>query len=421
MKLIELKKNIWDAKKASTCLLTLTSAQRKNVLMRLAELLTKNTKKIITANRNDILMAERYGKVASFIERLSLDEKKITAMVKTIHTIARQKDILFKTLEQHDRPNGLLIKKGRFPLGLISIIYESRPNVTIDAFTLAFKSGNALLLKGGKEIRYTNVALVALIRKALTSERVDLNIVKNISGLDKKLSIELMRNTLIDCLIPRGGKNLITFVRNHARVPIIITGASVVHTYVDASGEIESAVRIILNSKTRCVSICNALDVLLLHKNVHVAVLQLLAKELEKKHVEIRADKRSYDMLQTSNYPYLKHAGANDFDTEFLDYVLAVRVVNNFDEAIKHISKHSLGHSEAIITRTKKHAEYFLRHVDAACLYVNTSTQFSDGGEIGLGGEIGISTQKLHARGPFGATELTTYKYLIESHGAIRK
>ncbi|MEK7127298.1 MAG: aldehyde dehydrogenase family protein, partial [Patescibacteria group bacterium] len=172
---------------------------------------------------------------------------------------------------------------------------------------------------------------------------------------------------------------------------------------------------------TRRVSICNALDVLLLHKNVYVAVLQLLTKELAKKHVEIRADKRSYDILQTSNYPYLKHAKVSDFDTEFLDYVLAVKIVNNFNEALKHISKHSLGHSEAIITRTKKHAEEFLRHVDAACLYVNTSTQFSDGEEFGLGGEIGISTQKLHTRGPFGASELTTYKYLVRSHGAIRK
>ena len=259
MKLTELKKNILDAKKASTCLLILTKTQRRNVLLRLAELLTKNTQKIITANRKDILMAERYGKTASFIERLSIDDKKITAMVKTIRTIAHKKDILFKTLEQHRRPNGLLIKKVRFPLGLVGIIYESRPNVTIDTFTLAFKSGNALLLKGGKEIRCTNVALITLIRKALASEHVNQNIVKDIRGLDKKLSIELMRNTLIDCLIPRGGKNLITFVKNYARVPVIITGASVVHTYVDASGEIESAVRIIINSKTRRVSICNAL------------------------------------------------------------------------------------------------------------------------------------------------------------------
>lgn len=421
MKLNELKKNIADAKQASTSLLVLTARQRRRVLLRLAELLIKNIQRIITANRKDIHAAERYGKTVSFIERLSLDKKKITAMAAATRAIARRRDILFETLEQRRRPSGLLIKKVRFPFGLIAIIYESRPNVTVDAFTLAFKSGNGLLLKGGKEIRFTNNALVALIRQALATEQINTNVIRDFSGLDKRFTVELIRNTSIDCLIPRGGQGLIAFVKNYACVPVIITGASVVHTYVDASGKIKLAARIILNAKTRRVSICNALDVILLHRNVYVAMLQLLAHDLAKKQVEIRADQRSYKALRKRDYPYLKHARASDFDTEFLDYIVAVKVVDNFVEAMRHISKHSLGHSEAIITQSKKHADEFFRRIDAACLYLNTSTQFSDGGEFGLGGEIGISTQKFHARGPFGAAELTTYKYLVQSHGAIRK
>ncbi|MDD4989322.1 MAG: glutamate-5-semialdehyde dehydrogenase [Candidatus Pacebacteria bacterium] len=421
MTLQELKQNITDAKKASFSLLVLTAKERQNVLLRLSELLIKNTQEIIAANREDIRLSKQEGKEASFIERLSLNEEKIHAMADSARLIANEPDFLFETLEKRTRPSGLSIKKVRFPLGLIAIIYESRPNVTIDSFVLSFKSGNALLLKGGKEIQSTNRTLVALIYEALQAERIDTGIVKNLDGVDRKISIELMRNSLIDCLIPRGGKNLIDFVKKYARVPVIITGASVVHTYVDSDVEIDKAVRIIQNAKTRRVSICNALDVILLHQDIYRDVLQKLSQDLVEKKVEIRADKRSYSVLEKSHYPYLKKAGAKDFDTEFLDYILAVKIVNDFVEALEHISKHSLGHSEAIITRSKKHAEQFFRDIDAACLYLNTSTQFSDGGEFGMGGEIGISTQKLHARGPFAATELTTYKYLVESKGAIRK
>ncbi|MDD5050233.1 MAG: glutamate-5-semialdehyde dehydrogenase [Candidatus Pacebacteria bacterium] len=417
----ELKKNIADAKRASTSLLILTALERREVLLKLAELLERNSGRIIVLNQKDISIAKQNGKADSFIERLSLDKNKIIAMANATRAVAKQQDILFKTLEQRRRPNGLLIKKVRFPLGLVAMIYESRPNVTIDAFTLSFKSGNALLLKGGKEILFTNKILVRLIHEALATRHIDTNVVKNLSGLDKKFVIELMSNPSIDCLIPRGGKNLIDFVRKYARVPVIVTGASVVHTYVDSDANIESATRIILNAKMRRVSICNALDVVLLHRKVYAQMLRKLGPDLAEKRVQIRADRRSFDVLKKSRYPYLKHALAKDFDTEFLDYVLAIKVVNNFEEALQHISEHSLGHSEAIITRSKKHAEVFFRTIDAACLYLNTSTQFSDGGEFGMGGEIGISTQKLHARGPFSALELTTYKYLVKSDGAIRK
>lgn len=421
MNLNNLKKEIARAKKASTSLLSLTAQERRGVLAKLADALTKNSLMIIEANKKDVREAERSGKPTSFIERLSLDEKKILGMSESVRTIADAKDVLFETLEETRRPSGLHIKKVRFPLGLVAMIYESRPNVTIEAFAIAFKSGNALLLKGGKEICHTNKALIALIHKALTEEHVHTDSVKDVSGLEKELTLELMQNTAIDCLIPRGGHGLIAFVKEHARVPVIITGASVVHTYIDKSADITDAVRIIVNAKTRRVSICNALDVALVHKDVSSEVLGLLAVELSKRNVEIRADAESYRILKQCGYVHLTRAKKADFDTEFLDYVLAVKIVGDFEGAMQHIETHSLGHSEAIVTRSKKQTEEFFLRIDAACLYVNTSTQFSDGGEFGLGGEIGVSTQKLHARGPFATAELTTYKYLVESDGAVRK
>ena len=421
MKLNELKKNIAAAKSAASGLLDLTSRQRKNVLLSLARLIKSQTKKIIQANKNDIMAARRNGKTDSFIERLSLDEKKINSIAETATIIAKSKDNLFETIRRYRRPSGLMIKKVRYPLGLIAIIYESRPNVTIDAFILTFKSGNAVLLRGGKEIRGTNAILVKLIKQALKTEKINVKIVQDYSGLARGLSFELMQNKNIDCLIPRGGKELIDSVVLNAKIPIIITGASVVHTYVDADANIGLAGKIILNAKTRRVSICNALDVVLLHRLIYKKALKVMAQDLAEKNVGIRADRLSYKLLGSLGYPKLKKVKSRDFDTEFLDYILAVKVVNNFSEAITHISRHSLGHSEAIITRSKKQAQQFFHHIDAACLYLNTSTQFSDGGEFGMGSEIGISTQKLHARGPFAAAELTTYKYLVESNGATRE
>ncbi|MDP3645567.1 MAG: glutamate-5-semialdehyde dehydrogenase [bacterium] len=421
MEKTELQKQIALAKKASNELLGITAKQRSQALMRLADLLEKETQSIIAANLKDIRASKQRGLSSSFSERLTLNPKQVISMARAVRAIARRRDIVFETLERRKRPNGLLIKKVRFPLGLIAIVYESRPNVTIDAFALAFKSGNAVLLKGGREIQHTNSMLVALIRKSLVAEGINSSAVQDVSRLDHTQTTLLMRDQDIDCLIPRGGKKLINLVVKNARVPVIITGASVVHTYVDASADPAVAVRVVLNAKTRRVSICNALDVLLIHRRIAVSMLAHLASELAAKQVEIRADEQSYKMLREQNYPHLKRAQKKDFDTEFLDYVLAIKIVSDFHEAMCHIAEHSLGHSEAIITKSKKQAEEFFRRVDAACLYWNTSTQFSDGGEFGLGGEIGISTQKLHARGPFAAKELTTYKYLIESNGAVRK
>lgn len=416
-----LEKTIKQTKTASTKLLDLTAKQRSAVLLALAKSLLYHTGTIIRANQKDLAAAKRANKAESFIERLSLDKSKITAMADSLKQIAVQPDKLFKTIKQTKRPSGLKIKKVIYPLGLIAMIYESRPNVTIDAFALSFKSGNAVILKGGKEIANTNKILVGLIKHSLAKFKINQNIISDLSAISREDTLALIQNEQIDCLIPRGGQGLIEFVKTNAKIPLIITGASVVHTYVDESADLDMAKKIILNAKTRRVSICNALDVILLHKNIYQNILNLIAPGLAEKNVEIRADKKSFAILKKLNYHNLKLAADKDFDTEFLDYILAVKVVDGFSDALKHIQAHSLGHSEAIVTRNKKQAHEFFKKIDAACLYLNTSTQFSDGGEFGLGGEIGISTQKLHARGPFAHEELTTYKYLTESNGTVRK
>jgi len=417
----ELGEKIGSAKKASASLLHLNAKQRKAVLVSLAKSVDQNIKRLISANSKDAKKARKEHKSPSFIERLSFDVKKIKSLCDSIREIANAKDFLFETLEEKNRPSGLRIRKVRFPLGLLSVIFESRPNVTLDAFVLSFKSGNAVIFKGGKEIIETNNILVKIIRNVLRKHKINANIIQDVSGMDRKFTLNLIQDSRIDCLIPRGGKNLIEFVKKNATVPIIETGASVVHSYVDASAELDLAAKVVLNAKLRRVSICNALDVLIVHKKTAKKLIEKIANELSLKNVELLADQKSYNILKKIAYPGLKRAANHDFDTEFLDYILAVKIVGGFEEALEHIKRHSLGHSEAIITRDNKQVEKFFREIDAACLYLNTSTQFSDGGEFGMGGEIGISTQKLHTRGPFSYRELTTYKYLVESGGATRK
>lgn len=417
----ELHKKIAAAKKASTCLFDLDSSTRKKVLLNLSSELIKRAQEIISANKKDIADAQKNNKSENFIERLTLNQKNILLMAGSIKKIARKKDILFEKLEERIMPSGIKIQKIRVPLGLVGIIFESRPNVTIDAFALTFKSGNGVILKGGKEIKHTNAKLISIIRKILAANKISPQLIQDIGGIDRNLTKDFVSNKMIDCLIPRGGKNLIDLVKNNAKIPIIITGASVVHTYIDESADLNLAQKVIFNAKTRRVSICNALDVVLLHEKIYKKFLSLIKEKLAAKNVELRADKKSYAFLEKLKYPNLKSVRETDFDSEFLDYILAVKIVKNFSQALKHIKKHGLGHSEAIITKSDSQAKNFFKQVDAACLYLNTSTQFSDGGEFGLGGEIGISTQKLHARGPFAFRELTTYKYIVSSKGAIRK
>ena len=411
---------IAKAKKASSSLLDLSAKQRTTVLKDLATHLKKNERVILQANEKDIKNAHAHDVNESFIERLALDHKKILGMHNATKHVAIAPDVLYELLEKSTQPSGITIQKKRYPLGVISIVYESRPNVTVDAFAMAFKSGNAVILKGGKEIYHTNKAIVTIIRSILKKHSINSHIIQDLSAIPREHMLHILSDERIDCLIPRGGKGLIDFVKKHATIPIIITGASVVHTYVDNEADIDLAVNVILNAKTRRVSICNALDTVLLHRDIYKDFLSRFISALHDIELNIHADTPTHTYLTKLSYPHLTRATAEDFDTEFLDMILAIKTVNSLDDAIAHIHKHSLGHSEAIITQNTKHVQKFFQQIDAACLYHNTSTQFSDGGEFGMGGEIGISTQKLHARGPFAYKELTTYKYLITSRGSIR-
>lgn len=420
MTIAKIRTIIRDAKGAQESLLVLSPEQRKQVLLSLSRSLERNTSLILRENNKDVHAASTHGLSSAFIDRLTLDGPKLSSIASSLREIAKLPELLFETLESRTMSSGIAIKKVRVPLGLLAVIYESRPNVTIDAFGMAFKSGNSILLKGGEEIRNTNHIFERLIRESLRKGKIDERIVYDLSMIARETSRELMENPRIDCLIPRGGKSLIETVRNLAKVPVIITGASVVHTFVDANADVALAVRVVANAKTRRVSICNALDVLLVHSAVARPFLERLSSKLLKEKVELRADPRSFVVLNDLQYPFLKKALKADFDTEFLDYILAVKIVDTPSEAFEHIKQHSLGHSECIITNNSRLAERFFREIDAACIYWNTSTQFSDGKEFGLGGEMGISTQKLHARGPFAYRELTTWKYQIESTGAVR-
>jgi len=431
----ELQEKIKKAKESSFELLNIDSKIRKKVLLDLSSEIIINQNKILSANQIDIKNARIAKKLESFIERLSFSESKIKDLAKSVQNVARLKDLVGEVIEKRKRPNGMNLKKIKTPLGFIAIIYESRPNVTVDAFCLAFKSGNAVILKGGKEIQNTNNILIRIIRKVLKKYKINENIILDISGVNRKLGEEIFVNQNIDCLIPRGGKSLINFVRNNAQIPVIITGASVVHIFVDKSADISLASNVVFNSKMRRVSICNTLDTLLLDKKIYIKFLEkFISMSMRtqnfahlKKYLslddllEIRADNLSFSVLKKLKYKKLKKLKLSDYDTEFLDYIMSIKVVDNIDQALEHIRRHSLGHSEAIITKSIDNKNKFFREIDSACLYHNTSTQFGDGGEFGLGAEIGISTQKLHARGPFAYESLFTYKYVIESNGLIRK
>jgi len=419
---IDIEKNILRTKQSSKSLLNLTKEDRKKILLDLAKYITKKKKSILKENAKDVKHAVANGSAKSFVERLSLDEDAIKLICDSVRQIALGEDNLFETMSKTVQNSGITIQKKCFPLGLVVIIYESRPNVTVDAFAATFKSGNAVILKGGKEIVNTNKIFITLIRDILNKNHISEMIVQDFSGIKRDNMKLLIENENIDCLIPRGGKKLIEYIKNNAKIPVIITGASVVHAYIDADVDLKKALDVIINSKMRRVSICNALDVIVIHKDISENFLSVFVKALYKLDaLEIRADKKSFSILKTLGYQKLKKALYDDFDTEFLSMTIAVCIVDSLDDAIAHIQKHSLGHSEVIITKDTDSAQRFFQDIDSACLYLNTSTQFSDGGEFGMGGEIGISTQKLHARGPFSYKELTTYKYIVDSEGSIRK
>jgi len=409
------------AKKAAPSLASASNETRSLALRLMAEELINETEKILDANKIDIKAAE--GRISPVMtDRLRLDEKRIRGMADGILDVAALPDPLSKTISSSVRPNGLEIKKVPVPLGLIAIIYESRPNVTSDAAALCIKSGNACILRGGKEAFNSSFAITCALKKGLERAGLDSDLVFLVEDTTRASSYELMNAVgYVDALIPRGGAGLINACIENAKVPCIQTGTGICHIYVDKDADLSMAVSIVNNAKTSRPSVCNAAECCIVHREIASSFLPLLKEELVDKRiekglvpVELRLDEYAGGVI--SGTP----AGECDFDTEFLDYILAVKTVGSTEEAVGHIALHSTHHSESIITENTTEAEKFLNLVDSAAVYWNASTRFTDGGEFGLGCEMGISTQKLHARGPMGLEELTSYKYIIKGNGQIR-
>lgn len=405
-----------SARTASRKIALLSTAQKNEILLKIADALEASAEKIVAENAKDIVEAEKQH-VGAMIDRLLLTEDRIKGIANDVRNVASLHDFVGEVISETTRPNGLKIQEVRVPLGVIAMIYESRPNVTVDAATLALKSGNAIILKGGKEAAFSNRILVQMLQEVLEKYgiRDAVQLLDNATREDTKALMEAKGK--VDLLIPRGGKGLIDFVTKNAQVPVIETGASVVHTFIDESANLEMAKNIVVNEKTRRVSVCNALDTLLVHENIAEKFLEILIPALKKYEVEIHADESAGAYIRAYNYTPLRDT---DFDTEWLDYKMSIRIVKNLDEALEHIQAHSLGHSESIVTEDQKNAERFLQEVDAACVYHNTATTFSDGAQFGLGAEMGISTQKLHARGPFALKALTSTKWVVRGNGQIR-
>lgn len=404
-------------KKASTGLTLLDDAQRSKVLTTLAGLLRQTIPQIVQENTKDLnLMAKDDPKY----DRLLLTEKQINGIADDVEQVASLPTPVGSVLEQRVMPNGLELQKITVPLGVVAVIYESRPNVTIDVFTLCFKAGNACILKGGKEAEHSNAFLVSLIHQALQLHGIDINAVYLLPPEREATQVLLGAVSFVDVCIPRGSQALINFVREHAKIPVIETGAGIVHTYFDLSGSVQKGRLIIENAKTRRVSVCNALDTLIIHEQCRSKLPELVELLADKK-VELFADARSYEVLKITYPEHLLHlAKEEDFGVEYLSYKMSIKTVDSLDEAVCHIMHYTSGHSEAIITEDKDAINYFMNHVDAAALYANASTAFTDGGQFGMGAEIGISTQKLHARGPMGLHALTSYKWLVFGDGQVR-
>lgn len=395
----------------------MTTEEKNRGLIAVAKSLCANKSMIMEANAKDIKMGEKKGMHPGLLDRLKLTDDRIEAMADGLIQIANLPDPIGEVMDTFDRPNGLKIEKRRVPLGVIGIIYESRPNVTADAFGLCFKTGNAVILKGGSDALSSNMAITEVIRESLKSEGINQNAIQLINSTDRAVTSEFMKmNQYVDVLIPRGGAGLIRSVVENSTVPVIETGTGNCHIYVDETADIEMAVKIIVNAKTQRIGVCNACESLVIHKNIAEKFLPVLGETLKEKNVEMRGDQ------QVKTYiPDCVEAVEEDYGKEYLDYILSMKIVSDIDEAIAHINKYNTKHSEAIITQDEIRAEKFLNEVDAACVYVNASTRFTDGFEFGFGAEIGISTQKLHARGPMGLKELSSYKYVVKGFGQIRQ
>lgn len=405
-----------NAVEAKSSLQRLTTEEKNQALRASAEALKKATDKLLAANEKDYETAKESGMAEGLLDRLKLTPQRIEAMAEGLLQIADLPDPVGEVMEDFDRPNGLHIEKVRVPMGVIGIICEARPNVTVDAFGLGFKTGNAVILKGGTAAFHSNMAITEVIREALAAKRINENAFQLIENNDRAVTTAFMRlKSHIDLLIPRGGAGLIRSVVENSTVPVIETGTGNCHIFVDETADLDEAVAIIINAKTQRIGVCNACESLLIHEKIADRFLPLLGKALSEKQVEIRGD----DTVR-KNIPEAVPVTEEDYGREYLDLIVSAKTVGSLEEAIAHINRYNTGHSDAILTQDKAHAEKFLQEVDAACVYVNASTRFTDGFEFGFGAEIGISTQKLHARGPMGLKELTSYKYRITGEGQVR-
>lgn len=406
-------------KNAKTAARTLaTAGEQKNIaLMEIAKALIKNSNEIINANKIDLENGKKAGLTTSLLDRLSLSKERIEGMADGVKQIVTLPDPIGQVLMGSTMKNGLQIYKVRVPLGVIGIIYEARPNVTADAAALCLKSGNAVILRGGKEAINSNKCIAEIMRTAIEQAGLPKDSVQLVQDTSRQSSIDLMNLTeYLDVLIPRGGSGLIKAVVENSHVPVIETGVGNCHVYVDDEADLDMAADIIYNAKTSRPSVCNAIETILVHKDVAKEALPKIKARLDEKNVELRGDEKTQEILGDCVIP----ATEDDWKREYLDYILAVKVVDDIEDAISHISKYSSGHSEAIITKNYKNSQLFTDCVDSAAVYVNSSTRFTDGGEFGLGAEIGISTQKLHARGPMGLNELTSTKFIIRGDGQVR-
>ncbi|MFQ9933907.1 MAG: glutamate-5-semialdehyde dehydrogenase [Lachnospiraceae bacterium] len=395
----------------------LNTNEKNNALIKVAEALVENSSDIISANEIDMENGRNGGMTAAILDRLKLDESRIRNMAEGLKKVALLEDPVGEVMDMSKRPNGMVIGKRRVPLGVVGIIYEARPNVTSDAFGLCFKSGNVVILKGGSDAINSNKAIVKVIREALCKCGITPDCISLIESTDRAVTVEFMKmNEYIDLLIPRGSAGLIKATLDNSTIPVIETGTGNCHIFVDKSADVNMAVNIVVNAKTQRIGVCNACESLVVHRDILKEFLPEAVKALKEYNVEIRGDKEAMEVCMEDIIP----ASEEDFYTEYLDYIISVKTVGSIDEAIEHINKHNTKHSEAIVTEDYNNANKFLDKIDAACVYVNASTRFTDGEEFGFGAEIGISTQKLHARGPMGLKELTTYKYIIYGSGQIR-
>lgn len=405
-----------NALAAKDFLATVTTEQKNKALLAIAAALRANSETIVLENKKDLENGKAAGLNDGLLDRLMLNEARINDIASAAENVASLPDPCGRLLDEIKRPNGLDIKKISVPIGVIGIIYEARPNVTVDAAGLCLKSSNAVILRGGKEAINSNMALASVMRTAIEDCGFDKNCIQLVTDISRESANQMMQmNGYIDCLIPRGGKGLIRSVVRNSTVPVIETGSGNCHIYVDESADIEMAANIIFNAKTQRIGVCNACESLVIHSGIINKALPAIKARLDTKNVEMRGDERA--MIAANG---VLPASDEDFAEEYLDYIISVKTVDSLDEAIRHINKYSTKHSEAIITQNQENANEFLARIDSSSVYVNASTRFTDGGEFGLGAEIGISTQKLHARGPMGLRELTTTKYLIYGNGQVR-